>query len=96
MALFARLDIVEAIDNRIEVLIDGGIRRGTDVFKAPAPGARAVAVGRPIIWGPAVDGQQGAQRVLDLLRKDSELSMKLCGCTSIEDITETMIFKRPA
>jgi isopentenyl diphosphate isomerase/L-lactate dehydrogenase-like FMN-dependent dehydrogenase len=84
--------VAEAIDNRIEVLIDGGIRRGTDVFKAIALGAKAVAVGRPIIWGLAVDGQQGAKRVLDLLRKDFELTMKLCGCTSIADITQAMIF----
>jgi isopentenyl diphosphate isomerase/L-lactate dehydrogenase-like FMN-dependent dehydrogenase len=71
--------IVEAVDGKIEVLIDGGIRRGTDVFKAIALGAKAVAVGRPIIWGLAVDGQQGARRVLDLLRKDFQLTMKLCG-----------------
>jgi len=87
--------IVEAVDGKIEVLIDGGIRRGTDVFKAIALGAKAVGVGRPIIWGLAVDGQQGAKRILDLLRKDFELTMKLCGCTSIQDITEAMIFSRP-
>ena len=86
--------IVEAVDNKIEVLIDGGIRRGTDVFKAIALGAKAVAVGRPIIWGLAVEGDQGAKRVLDLLRKDFELTMKLCGCTSVQDITKEMIFRR--
>jgi isopentenyl diphosphate isomerase/L-lactate dehydrogenase-like FMN-dependent dehydrogenase len=88
--------IAEAVDGRIEVLIDGGIRRGTDVFKAIALGAKAVGVGRPILWGLAVDGQQGARRILDLLRKDFELTMKLCGCTSVQDITEAMIFSRPA
>ena len=86
--------IVEAVDGKIEVHIDGGIRRGTDIFKAIALGAKAVAVGRPIIWGLAVDGQAGAKRVLDLLRKDFELTMKLCGCNSIQDITEAMIFRR--
>jgi len=58
--------------------------------------AQAVGVGRPIIWGLAVDGQQGAWRILDLLRKDFELTMKMCGCTSVQDITEAMIFSRPA
>jgi isopentenyl diphosphate isomerase/L-lactate dehydrogenase-like FMN-dependent dehydrogenase len=86
--------IVEAVDGKIEVHIDGGIRRGTDVFKAIALGAKAVAVGRPIIWGLAVDGEDGAKRVLDLVRKDFELTMKLCGCTSIQNITEDMIFSR--
>ncbi len=86
--------IVEAVDGKIEVLIDGGIRRGTDVFKAIALGAKAVAVGRPIIWGLAVDGQAGAKRILDLLRKDFELTMKLCGCTSIQEITGDLIFSR--
>jgi isopentenyl diphosphate isomerase/L-lactate dehydrogenase-like FMN-dependent dehydrogenase len=86
--------IVEAVDGKIEVLIDGGIRRGTDVFKALALGAKAVAVGRPIIWGLAVDGQAGAKRILDLLRKDFELTMKLCGCTSIQEITKDLIFSR--
>ena len=86
--------IVEAVDGKIEVLIDGGIRRGTDVFKALALGAKAVAVGRPIIWGLAVDGQQGARSVLDLLRKDFQLTMKLCGCTSVEEITVALIFRR--
>ncbi|MGD9227256.1 MAG: alpha-hydroxy acid oxidase [Desulfobacterales bacterium] len=86
--------IVEAVDGKIEVLVDGGIRRGTDVFKAIALGAKAVAVGRPIIWGLAVDGQAGAKRILDLLRKDFELTMKLCGCTSVQEITKDSIFSR--
>jgi len=86
--------VVEAVDGKIEVLIDGGIRRGTDVFKAIALGAKAVAVGRPIIWGLAVNGQAGAKHVLDLLRKDFELAMKLCGCTTIQEITKDFIFNR--
>jgi isopentenyl diphosphate isomerase/L-lactate dehydrogenase-like FMN-dependent dehydrogenase len=86
--------IVEAVDGKIEVLVDGGIRRGTDVFKAIALGAKAVAVGRPIIWGLAVDGQAGAKRILDLLRKDFQLTMKLCGCTSVQEITKDLIFSR--
>jgi 4-hydroxymandelate oxidase len=76
----------------MEVLIDGGIRRGTDVFKAIALGAKAVGVGRPIIWGLAVDGEQGAKRVLDILRKDFELTMRLCGFATIEDINKDLLF----
>jgi len=87
--------IAEAVDGKIEVLVDGGIRRGTDIFKAIALGAKAVGVGRPIIWGLAVDGQQGAKRVLDILRKDFELTMKLCGCTTVHAITKALIFNSP-
>ena len=83
--------IVEAADGKIEVLIDGGIRRGTDIVKAIALGAKAVGVGRPIIWGLAVDGEQGAKRILDILRRDFELAMRLCGCTSIEEINKGLV-----
>ena len=85
-------DLVEAVDGKLEVLIDGGIRRGTDVFKAIALGAKAVGVGRPIIWGLAVDGEQGAKRVIDIVRKDFELTMRLCGCATLEDITKDLLF----
>ena len=83
---------MEAADDRLEVLIDGGIRHGTDVYQAIALGAKAVGVGRPIIWGPAVDGEQGAERVLDVLRKDFGLSMRLCGCAAVRDINEDLLF----
>ena len=83
---------MEAAVDRLEVLIDGGIRRGTDVFQAIALGAKAVGVGRPIIWGLAVDGEQGAERVLDVLRRDFGLSMRLCGCASVGDINEDLLF----
>ena len=72
--------MVEAVDGRIEVLVDGGIRRGTDVVKALALGARAVLVGRAPLWGLAVDGEQGAARVLELLRAEIELALQLAGC----------------
>jgi len=84
--------IVDAMGDRLEVFIDGGIRRGTDVLKALALGARAVAVGRPIIWGLAVDGERGAKDVLVVLGKEFELAMRLCGCTSIAEITRDIIF----
>ena len=84
-------EIVEAVDGKLEVLIDGGIRRGTDIVKAIALGAKAVGVGRPLIWGLAVDGEQGAKRILDILRKDFELAMRLCGCTSVEEIKKALV-----
>ena len=84
-------EIVDAVDGKIEVLIDGGIRRGTDIVKAIALGAKAVGVGRPLIWGLAVDGEQGAKRILDILRKDFELAMRLCGCTSVAEIQKGLV-----
>ena len=85
--------IVAAVDGRIEVLIDGGIRRGTDVVKALAYGAKAVAVGRPVLWGLAADGQRGVERVLELLRAEVDLAMGLCGCASVGEINEDLIFQ---
>jgi 4-hydroxymandelate oxidase len=84
--------IVEAVDGRLEVLIDGGIRRGTDVLKAIALGAKAVGVGRPVIWGLAVGGEEGASNVLQILRKEFELSMRLCGCQAVDEIDGDLIF----
>ncbi len=84
-------EIVEAVDGKIDMLVDGGIRRGTDVVKAIALGAKAVGVGRPIIWGLAIDGEQGVKRVLEILRKEFELAMRLCGCTSVQEITPELI-----
>jgi 4-hydroxymandelate oxidase len=83
--------IVEAVGGRIEVLIDGGIRRGTDVIKALAYGAKAVAVGRPVLWGLAYDGQRGVERVLDLLRFEVDLAMGLCGCATVGEIEQDLI-----
>jgi len=88
----ALTDIGEAVEDRIEVLMDGGIRRGTDVLKAIALGAKAVGVGRPVIWGLAQDGEDGVKRILDILRKDFELAMRLCGCTSVKEISKDLIF----
>lgn len=84
-------DVVEAANNGLEVLIDGGIRRGTDVVKALALGARAVGVGRPIIWGLSHDGENGVSQVLDILRYEIDLAMGLCGCTSVEEVSRDLI-----
>ena len=83
--------IVEAVDGRVEVLIDGGIRRGTDVVKALAYGAKAVAVGRPVLWGLAAEGQRGAEKVLEILRFEVDLAMGLCGCAGVGEITRDLV-----
>jgi len=66
--------------------VDGGIRRGTDVAKALALGARAVLVGRPALWGLAAGGEEGARHVLELLRAETLLALMLLGCASPEDV----------
>jgi isopentenyl diphosphate isomerase/L-lactate dehydrogenase-like FMN-dependent dehydrogenase len=75
-------EVVDAVQGRCLVLVDGGLRRGTDVAIALALGADAVLVGRPALWGLAAGGAQGAQRVLELLRAELELTLALCGCAS--------------
>ncbi len=84
-------EIVEAVGDEVDVLIDGGIRRGTDVIKALALGARAVQVGRPVLWGLAVDGEEGVRNVLELLRSELDLAMALCGCRSLAEIRRDLI-----
>lgn len=86
--------IVEAVNGAAEVYVDGGIRRGTDVLKALALGARAVLVGRPYLWGLAVDGERGVRRVLTLLRDDLALSMALAGTPRITDVSRALIATR--
>jgi isopentenyl diphosphate isomerase/L-lactate dehydrogenase-like FMN-dependent dehydrogenase len=88
-------EVVEAVAGRLEVLVDGGIRRGTDVLKALALGARATLVGRPVIWGLAVDGERGALRVLELLREEIELALSLLGCASPEQVARAHVQAAP-
>jgi isopentenyl diphosphate isomerase/L-lactate dehydrogenase-like FMN-dependent dehydrogenase len=80
-------EVVEAVGERVEVLVDGGIRRGTDVLKALALGARATLAGRAVLFGLAAGGEQGAADVLRLLRDELELGLKLLGCTSPAEVT---------
>ena len=87
-------EIVEAVDGRLEVFLDGGVRRGTDVLKALALGARAVLVGRPLLWGLAVDGEAGVRRILDMLRLELENAMAIAGCPSIAEITPALVRRR--
>ena len=75
-------EVVDAVDGRAEVLLDGGVRRGADVLKALALGARAVMIGRAMLWGLAVAGEEGVTDVLRLFREELELGLALLGCTS--------------
>jgi 4-hydroxymandelate oxidase len=83
--------VAKAVDGRAAVLVDGGVRRGTDILKALARGADAVLVGRPLLWGLAVDGEAGAAEVLRILREEFELAMALCGCTSVDAIDASLL-----
>lgn len=82
---------VTAADPAATVLVDGGIRTGTDVLRALALGATAVQIGRPVLWGLAVAGQDGVQRVLEVLADDLDRSMALAGCASLDDITADLL-----
>ncbi len=84
-------EVVEAVDGRIEVLLDGGIRRGTDVVKALALGARAVLAGRAPLWGLAADGERGATRVLELLQAEISLALQLTGCRTPAEVTRSHV-----
>jgi isopentenyl diphosphate isomerase/L-lactate dehydrogenase-like FMN-dependent dehydrogenase len=84
-------EVVEAVDGRVEVLVDGGIRRGADVVKALALGARAALAGRAALWGLAVGGEQGAQHVLELLQAEILLALKLVGCASPAEVSRSHV-----
>ena len=83
--------VVEAAGDLCEIYVDGGIRRGSDVLKAIALGARAVLVGRPVLWGLCVAGEQGANDVLEILRRELDEAMLLCGCTKLSDIGPALL-----
>jgi (S)-2-hydroxy-acid oxidase len=83
--------IAEAVNGRVPLLLDGGVRRGTDVLKAVALGAQAVLIGRPILWGLAVAGQAGVEKILTILRDEIELAMMLAGIPSVKAITQDLI-----
>ena len=83
--------VAEAAGDLCEIYVDGGIRRGSDVLKALALGARAVLVGRPILWGLCVAGEEGAQRILDILRRELDEAMLLCGCSTLNEIDASLL-----
>ena len=84
-------EVVAGVEGRIPVLVDSGFRRGSDVFKALALGARGVCVGRPYLWGLAAFGQPGVEAVLDILQEELELAMRMYGTPSIKQITPSHV-----
>ena len=88
-------EVADAVEGRIDVLVDGGIRRGSDVVKALALGARAVLAGRAPLWGLAARGEQGAREVLELLREEIELAMVLTGAASPAEVTRSHVRAAP-
>jgi isopentenyl diphosphate isomerase/L-lactate dehydrogenase-like FMN-dependent dehydrogenase len=84
-------EVVDAVDGRMPVIVDGGFRRGTDIFKALALGADAIAIGRPYLWGLGSFGQEGVETVLDLLKRELEIVMRQARTTSIEEINRSYI-----
>jgi L-lactate dehydrogenase (cytochrome) len=87
-------EVVEAVDGRVEVLVDGGIRRGSDVVKALALGARAALVGRAVLWGLAANGEEGARHVLEILRSEILNALQLLGCVTPADVGRDRIGRR--
>ena len=86
-------EVVDGVRGRMPVLLDGGVRRGTDVFKALALGARAVGIGRPYLWGLGAFGQAGVEAVLDILRKELHLAMAQCGAASIAEVKRAHVLR---
>ena len=84
-------EVVEGVAARGAVLVDGGVRRGTDVVKALALGAHAVMIGRPVLWGLATDGEEGVVRVLEMLRAEVDLAMALCGARRVDELTADLV-----
>jgi isopentenyl diphosphate isomerase/L-lactate dehydrogenase-like FMN-dependent dehydrogenase len=87
----ALAEVVDAVGGRMPVLIDGGFRRGTDVFKALALGARAVGIGRPYVWALSAFGQEGVERALDILHAELRLTMRQCGTPTVRHITRQFV-----
>ena len=86
-------EVIDAIGAEMPVFVDGGFRRGSDVFKALALGARAVGIGRPYIWGLTAFGQEGVERVLEILRAELTLTMRSCGVASTRQLTRDFILR---
>ncbi len=84
-------DVVDAVDGRVEVLLDGGVRRGTDVVKALALGARAVLVGRPVVWALAAAGEAGVREALALLAEETAVALALSGCGAPRDASPGLV-----
>lgn len=87
-------EVVDAVSGRAEVILDGGIRRGTDVLKALALGARAVLLGRPVLWGLGARGEAGVDHVLELLAAELDQALALCGCSSLAEVRRDLVTPR--
>ena len=86
-------EVVDAVGSQMPIFVDGGFRRGSDIFKALALGARAVGIGRPYIWGLAAFGQEGVERVLEILRGELALTMQGCGVASTRQLTRQYVLR---
>jgi 4-hydroxymandelate oxidase len=86
-------EVVAAVGDQVDVLVDGGIRRGTDVLKALALGAKAVLLGRPVLWGLTLAGEAGVKHILELLRDELDLAMALSGCAKLQDIDSSLVVR---
>ncbi len=84
-------EVVDAVGDRAEVFLDGGVRRGTDVLKSLALGAKAVFIGRPIFWGLSVNGETGVRHILDILRDELDVAMGLCGQTDVKKVDRSLV-----
>jgi isopentenyl diphosphate isomerase/L-lactate dehydrogenase-like FMN-dependent dehydrogenase len=89
-------EVVAGVDGRGAVIVDGGFRRGTDMFKALALGATAVGIGRPYIWGLASFGQEGVEAVLEIVRRELEMVMKQAGTISVPKISKAYVVDKLA
>lgn len=87
-------EVVQAVGGRCDVYLDGGVRKGTDVLKALALGAKAVFIGRPVLWGLACEGEQGVTELLALLKEELRLAMALAGCRSLSEVSKALVRRR--
>jgi isopentenyl diphosphate isomerase/L-lactate dehydrogenase-like FMN-dependent dehydrogenase len=88
-------EVVDEVGDSAEVFVDGGVRRGTDVLKALALGARAALIGRPVLWGLAAGGEQGVRDVLEIFRREIALGMQLLGCAGCGEVTRAHVQHGP-
>jgi isopentenyl diphosphate isomerase/L-lactate dehydrogenase-like FMN-dependent dehydrogenase len=84
-------EIIAAVNGRIPVIVDSGFRRGTDAVKALAMGAQAVGIGRPYLWGLGAFGQEGVERVLEIVRTETRAAMQQCGARSVKELNASFV-----
>jgi len=92
-AIDSLVEVAAGVRGRIPIVVDGGVRRGTDIFKAMALGATAVGIGRPYIWGLASFGQEGVEMVLEILRREFQMVMRQAGTTRVKAITPSHVVR---